>query len=287
MRPQYRNPAMDTTAKQDPIRFRTIWISDVHLGTRGSKAEYLLDFLRRTESDTLYLVGDILDGWRLRKSWYWPQEHNDVLQKLLRKARKGTRVVMIPGNHDSFLRGYAGVEFGRIPIVRHAVHRGADGRRYLVIHGDQFDGIVTYARWLALLGDSAYNLALLLNRWFNAIRRRMGLSYWSLSAYLKDRVKNAVAFIADFEHAMAEVAKKRGLDGIVCGHIHHAEIRDIGGVFYANDGDWVESCTALVEHFDGRIEIVRWLEEGGLPMAVRDGLAAPPVREVADLTGKG
>jgi len=262
------------------FRYRAIWISDIHLGTRGSKAEYLLDFLKRTESDTLYLVGDILDGWRLRKAWYWPQPHNDVLQKILRKARKGTRVVMIPGNHDEFLRGYTGLEFGRIPIHKHAIHETADGRKFLVVHGDEFDGIVTYAKWLALLGDTAYTLALLCNRWFNAGRRRLGLPYWSLSAYLKHRVKNAVTFIVNFETAMAEVAKKRGLSGVICGHIHHAEMRQIGDILYCNDGDWVESCTALVEHFDGRFEIVHWLEGGGRELAIRDGLLAAPATPV-------
>ncbi len=255
-------------------RYRTIWISDVHLGTRGSKAEYLLDFLKRTESESLYLVGDIIDGWRLRKSWYWPQAHNDVVQKVLRKARKGTRVILIPGNHDEFLRSFTGFEFGHIPIHKHAIHEAADGKKYLVVHGDAFDGIVTYARWLALLGDTAYTLALLGNRWFNLARRRLGLSYWSLSAYLKHKVKNAVAFIANYENAMADVAKKRGLAGVICGHIHHAEMRAIGDVIYCNDGDWVESCTALVEHYDGRLEIVRWLDGGGRVMAVRDGLVA-------------
>lgn len=255
-------------------RYRSIWISDVHLGTRGCKADYLLDFLKSTDSDTLYLVGDILDGWRLRKSWYWPQSHNDVVQKLLRKARKGTRVVMVPGNHDEFLRGYTGVEFGQIPIHKHAIHEGVDGRKYLVVHGDQFDGIVTYAKWLAHLGDTAYNLALILNDGFNALRRRLGLNYWSLSAYLKHRVKNAVAFIGHYESAMAEVARKRGMSGVICGHIHHAEMRDIEGILYCNDGDWVESCTALVEHYDGRMEILRWLD-GGVSGSQAGGLPHP------------
>lgn len=275
--------AMDTSAT---FRYRTIWISDVHLGTRGAKAEYLLDFLKRCDSETLYLVGDILDGWRLRKGWYWPQSHNDVVQKLLRKARKGTKVVLIPGNHDEFLRGYTGVEFGHIPIRRHAIHEGADGRKYLIVHGDEFDGIVSYARWLALLGDTAYTLALVANRWFNAGRRKLGLQYWSLSAYLKHRVKNAVAFIANFESAMADVARKRGLAGVICGHIHHAEMRLIGDILYCNDGDWVESCTALVEHFDGRLEIVRWLEGGGRAMALRDGLAVEPATPVLPALAK-
>lgn len=265
-------------------RYRTIWISDVHLGTRGSKAEYLLDFLKRSDCETLYLVGDIIDGWRLKKSWYWPQTHNDVVQKLLRKARKGTRVVLIPGNHDDFLRSFTGFELGRIPIHKHVIHEGADGRKFLVVHGDAFDGIVTYARWLAFLGDTAYTFALVANRWFNALRRRLGFSYWSLSAYLKHKVKNAVTFIANFEGAMAEVARKRGLSGVICGHIHHAEMRAIGDVLYCNDGDWVESCTALVEHFDGRLEILRWLDGGGRAMALRDGLvsaAALPAPEPA------
>jgi len=242
-------------------RYRTIWISDIHLGTRGCKAEFLLDFLRETESETLYLVGDIVDGWRLKRSWYWPQLHNDVVQKLLRKARKGTRVVYIPGNHDELLRRFLEINIGQIEVVSEAVHVTADGRKLLVLHGDEFDAIVRYARWLAFLGDWAYNLALAANYWINVLRRRLGLSYWSLSAYLKQRVKNAVEYISRFERAVAEAAAKRGADGVVCGHIHHAEIREIAGVTYCNDGDWVESCTALVEHADGRLEILRWVED--------------------------
>jgi len=244
-----------------PSRFRTIWISDIHLGTRGCKAEFLLDFLRETESDTLYLVGDIVDGWRLKRSWYWPQPHNDVVQKLLRKARKGTRVVYVPGNHDEILRGFLEINIGQIEVLPEALHVTADGKRLLVLHGDEFDGVVRYARWLALLGDWAYNFALGANYWMNRARRALGLSYWSLSAYLKYRVKNAVEFVSRFEDAVADAASKRGVDGVVCGHIHHAEIRDIRGVVYCNDGDWVESCTALVEHADGRLEILRWVED--------------------------
>lgn len=254
------------------LRYRTIWISDVHLGTKGCKAEFLLDFLKRAESDTLYLVGDIVDGWRLRRSWYWPQAHNDVVQKILRKARKGTRVLMIPGNHDEFARDYAGLMFGDIQVVREAVHQTADGKRLLILHGDEFDGVVKYAKWLAHLGDSAYTLALALNHWFNKIRRRLGLPYWSLSAYLKHKVKNAVQFIADFERTMAEEARKHGVDGVVCGHIHHAEMRMIDGILYGNDGDWVESCTALVEHLDGHLEIVHWMDQAPVSM-----VSAPPV----------
>jgi len=239
-------------------RYRTVFLSDIHLGTRGCKAEFLLDFLRTVDSDTLYLVGDIIDGWRLRRSWYWPQAHNDVVQKLLRKARKGTRVLYVPGNHDEFARDYVENDFGHVRLLPEAIHQTADGRRFLVIHGDQFDGVVLYAKWLALLGDSAYTLALTLNHWFNLIRRRFGLPYWSLSRYLKHKVKNAVSFIAKYESTMADEARRRGLDGVVCGHIHHAEIRDVNGITYCNDGDWVESCTALVEHFDGRLEILDW-----------------------------
>lgn len=241
-------------------RYRAVFVSDVHLGTRGCKADLLLDFLRRVESDSLYLVGDIVDGWRLKKGWYWPQAHNDVVQKLLRKARKGTRVFYIPGNHDEFARDYVENDFGHVRLVPEAIHETADGRKLLVIHGDEFDGVVLYAKWLALLGDSAYTLALTLNHWFNVVRRKLGLPYWSLSRYLKHKVKNAVSFIAKYETAMAEEARRRGLDGVVCGHIHHAEIRDLGGILYCNDGDWVESCTALVEHFDGRLEIIDWTQ---------------------------
>jgi UDP-2,3-diacylglucosamine pyrophosphatase LpxH len=240
--------------------YRAIWISDVHLGTRGCKAEFLLDFLKNTESDFLYLVGDMVDGWRLRRSWYWPQAHNDVVQKLLRKARKGTKVFFIPGNHDEFARDYLDFNFGEVAVQNEAIHQLSDGRRFLIMHGDQFDGVVKYAKWLAHLGDHAYTFALALNHWFNWARRKLGYDYWSLSAYLKNKVKNAVQFIASFEEAMTDVARNRGVDGIICGHIHHAELRQFGDVWYANDGDWVESCTALVEHFDGRLEILHWVE---------------------------
>lgn len=249
-----------------PLRYRTIFISDIHLGTRGCKADHLLDFLRHTEAETIYLVGDIFDGWRLRRSWYWPQTHNDVVQKLLRKARKGTRLIYVPGNHDEVLRDYTGQHFGGVEVRQDTIHVTADGRRLLVMHGDAFDGIVTYARWLALLGDWGYSIALTANTWFNMLRRRLGFGYWSLSAYLKHRVKNAVQFIASFEEAVAEEARRRKVDGIVCGHIHQAEMRTIGEVLYINDGDWVESCTALVEHFDGELEILHWATLRNLAM---------------------
>lgn len=226
----------------------------------------LLEFLRDTESEYLYLVGDIVDGWRLKRSWYWSQEHNDVVQKLLRKARKGTNVMFVPGNHDEFARSYVGHKFGGVRVERDWIHTGADGRRYLILHGDEFDVVVRYAKWLALLGDWAYNVMLSINVAFNAVRRQFGFSYWSLSAFLKYRVKNAVQFIAEYEEAVAEAARQRGVDGVVCGHIHHPEIHEIDGILYCNDGDWVESCSALVEHMDGRLEIIRWAE--GAPVSL-------------------
>ncbi len=257
-----------------PLHYRTIWISDIHLGTRGSKAEFLLDFLRETESDYLCLAGDIVDGWRLRRSWSWAQSHNDVIQKVLRKARKGTRVTYIPGNHDEWLRDYTELQLGGVWLRDEVVHETADGRRLLVLHGDAFDGVVRYAKWLALLGDWAYSAALHLNHHFNLLRRRLGYPYWSLSAYLKSRVKNAVEFASNYADAIAAEAHKRGVDGIVCGHIHQAEMRDIGGVLYCNDGDWVESCTALVEHWNGQLEILNWAE-----LRAFDMLAAPPSKQ--------
>ena len=239
-------------------RHRTIWISDLHLGTSGCQAAYLLDFLRHNECDTLYLVGDIIDGWQLRRGWYWHQSHNDVVQKVLRKARKGTRVIFVPGNHDEFARQFIGLSFGDIEVIDEPVHVTADGRRLLVTHGDRFDGVIQHAKWLAFVGDALYTVSLRLNHWFNRARSRLGLQYWSLSQYLKHRVKNAVSFISDFEQALAREARRRGLDGVVCGHIHKAEIREIDGVLYCNDGDWVESLTALAEAADGSLRLVTW-----------------------------
>jgi UDP-2,3-diacylglucosamine pyrophosphatase LpxH len=243
-------------------RFRTIWISDFHLATRGCQADYLLDFLRHHDADYLYLVGDIVDGWRIKKGWFWLQTHNDVIQKLLKKARHGTRIWLLPGNHDEALRDYIGIRLGGVSVVEDVIHTTADGRRLLVLHGDRFDGVVKHARWLALLGEGAYNAALLLNQWFNTARRKLGYPYWSLSSYLKRTVKKAVEFAANYQLALAAEAHRRGVDGVVCGHLHRAEIRDVDGILYCNDGDWVESCTALVEHFDGTLEIVHWTRDG-------------------------
>ena len=226
-------------------RYRTLFLSDLHLGTRGCQAHLILDMLRHVEADTIYLVGDIIDGWRLRSSWYWPQAHNDVIQKLLRKVRRGARMVFVPGNHDEFARQFFGLTFGGIEIKRRAIHTAADGKRYLITHGDEFD-------------DWAYTTALFVNTHFNAARRALGLPYWSFSAWAKLKVKNAVNFIGSFEKELAGEARKRGVDGVVCGHIHHPVIREMEGVIYVNTGDFVESCSLVVEHYDGRLEVLRW-----------------------------
>jgi UDP-2,3-diacylglucosamine pyrophosphatase LpxH len=251
---------MDGPQRDDgpPTHYRTVFVSDIHLGTRGCQAELLLDFLRHMTCERMYLIGDIVDGWRMKGGWYWPQTHNDVVQKLLRLARKGAIVTYIPGNHDDRVRDFCGVHFGGVVVARDAIHQTADGRRFLVLHGDEFDGVVRHAPALALAGDLAYRIVLTLNTLVNRLRRRLGFGYWSLSAFLKSKVKNALQFIDSFEHAVADEAHRRGVDGVICGHIHKAEMRDIGGIAYINDGDWVESCTALVEHPDGRLEILEW-----------------------------
>jgi UDP-2,3-diacylglucosamine pyrophosphatase LpxH len=241
--------------------YRTIWISDVHLGTRGCNAEMLIDFLDAVDSETMYLVGDIIDGWRLKKRFYWPAAHNDVVWRILKRAKRGTRIVYIPGNHDEMFRQFAGLDFGGVAIRRKAIHETADGRRLLVLHGDEFDVVTLAHRWLAYVGDAAYGLLMRLNVVINAVRRRLGLPYWSLSKHAKAKVKNAVEFISRFEEVVAHAAGSRGVDGVVCGHIHTAEMRAIGGIQYYNDGDWVEGCTALVEHADGRIELLNWADE--------------------------
>ena len=237
----------------------------------------LLDFLRDVDADTIYLVGDIIDGWRLKSTWYWPQEHNDVVQKLLRKVRKGVRLIYIPGNHDEFLRDYLGTHFGGIEVVDSAVHEAAAGRRYLVVHGDKFDVVVRHARWLAYLGDWAYETALRVNAYVNLVRRRLGLTYWSLSQWAKLRVKNAVNFIGEFEQALVTEAQRHRVDGIICGHIHHAAIQERAGIRYINCGDWVESCTAVVETYDGVFEIIRW----PLRSSITPSPAAPSTDVVA------
>ena len=250
---------MDRTVRfKFRTRVRTLFISDVHLGTRTAQAHRLLEFLKQYEADTVYLVGDIIDFWKVRRGPVWAQSHNDVLQKLMRRVRKGTRLVYIPGNHDECLRDYVGLHFGGVEIHRDLVHTTMSGQRYLVLHGDEFDVIVRAAKWLAFLGDRGYELALWLNNPLNWVRRHLGLGYWSLSAYLKYRVKSAVNFIGAFEEAVATEARRRKVDGVICGHIHHAADRRIEGAHYLNCGDWVESCTAIVETHEGELRLVDW-----------------------------
>lgn len=262
---------MDTQTglNKKPKQHRTLWISDVHLGTRNCQARALLDFMAHNEAETVYLIGDIIDGWQLKKRWYWPQTHNDVIQKLLRKARKGTRIVYITGNHDMFIREFIenldegdrripSIEMGGIEFVDEVIHTTADGRKIWILHGDLFDGVVQNMQWLAKIGDELYMFALKANRWLNLWRAKMGWEYWSLSQFLKDRVKNAVAYIDSFETAVATEAQRRGCQAVLCGHIHKAQMRDINGVTYLNSGDWVESLTAVAEDAQGQLSIIEW-----------------------------
>ncbi|HEX4636455.1 MAG TPA: UDP-2,3-diacylglucosamine diphosphatase [Rhizomicrobium sp.] len=249
--------AIDTASYR---RHRTVFISDTHLGTRGCKAEALADFLAHNDCATLFLVGDIVDGWQLKRRWYWTEAQSQVVAEILRKVDAGTRVIFVPGNHDEFARDYTGRLFAGVEIIQEAVHETADGRKLWVLHGDRFDGVIACAKWLAHLGDWAYGMALRGNDVLSSARKRLGLPYWSLSAWLKHKVKNAVEYISRFEEIVAQEAQKRGVDGVVCGHIHHAEIRKIGDVLYLNDGDWVESCSALVEDAHGHMEILRWAD---------------------------
>lgn len=261
---------------EETLHFRAVFISDIHLGTRAAKTDALLDFLKRVECDTLYLVGDIIDFWKVRRGPNWSQSHNDCIQKVLRKARKGTRIVYVPGNHDEGLRDFCGQNFGSIEIARDCIHESANGRRYLVMHGDEFDIVVRYARWLAFLGDRSYEIALWSNAPLNFVRRKFGLGYWSLSAFLKRRVKGAVNFIGEFEKALSDVARDRGTDGIICGHIHTAANRQIDGVHYLNCGDWVESCTAIAETATGEMRLLDWHVSSGpkKSVAVHEARAA-------------
>jgi len=238
--------------------YRAIFISDVHLGSKGAQAESLSEFLKFHHAPSMYLVGDIIDGWRMKKQTYWPQTHTDVIRRLLTKAKRGTKITYVTGNHDEFLRRYSGIEFGNVTLCDEAVHITADGKRMWVLHGDAYDGVVTCHRWLALLGDWAYETMLHVNRWFNELRRRFGFGYWSLSAFLKHRVKRAVMYIHDYETVLIHDCQKKNMNGAICGHIHHAEMRLQDDMLYCNCGDWVESCTALVEHLDGRFEILKY-----------------------------
>ena len=262
------------------LDFRTVWISDIHLGTKDCKAKELLEFIKHCRAKKIYLVGDIIDGWALKKRWFWPQEHNDVIQKLLRQARKGTEVIFIPGNHDEFARQFCGLNFGGIQVRHDDVHVTADGKKLWVTHGDLYDNIMQYARWLAFIGDRAYTFALWLNRVFNKIRLKLNYPYWSLSQYLKHKVKAAVSCITAFEDLLIREAKNKQCDGVVCGHIHKAELRIIDHVTYANDGDWVESMTALIENHDGSLQIIDWSEVGLMNVLTeKEALTSIPSRE--------
>jgi UDP-2,3-diacylglucosamine pyrophosphatase LpxH len=267
------------------LHFRTIFISDVHLGTRGCQADLLLDFLRHITCERLYLVGDIVDGWKMKSGWFWPQTHNDVVQKLLRLARKGVAVTYIPGNHDNRIRDFCGVHFGGVRVARDALHETADGRRFLVTHGDEFDSLARRPFWRVLAGDLAYKSLLVINTLINRLRRRFGSGYWSLSSWVKVNVDKARRYIEAFEAAAAAGARRRGLDGVICGHIHCSQMRQIDGVLYVNDGDWVESCTALVEHPDGRLEILDWAARRSWSMIEQarrlDEVLLPPILEPA------
>jgi UDP-2,3-diacylglucosamine pyrophosphatase LpxH len=239
-----------------------VWLSDIHLGNRGCKADFLLHFLHSVECENLFLVGDIIDMWSMRrKGFYWPQKHNNVVRSILGKSKHGTRVIYIPGNHDEDFREFDGTVFGNVEIHNRYIHMTADNKRLLMLHGDEFDSVIRCSKLVGYLGDTAYDFLLYLNRWLNVFRRKLGFPYWSISAYLKHKVKNAVNVISKFEQAVAYEARRSNVDGLVCGHIHHAEIRNIDGVLYCNDGDWVESCTAMVEHEDGKLEILHWSDE--------------------------
>ncbi|MHA3977779.1 UDP-2,3-diacylglucosamine diphosphatase [Halovulum sp. GXIMD14794] len=243
------------------MRCRTIFISDIHLGTRGCQAELLLRFLSRHDAETIYLIGDIFDGWKLRRGWHWPETHNDVVQAFLDKARLGTRIIYIPGNHDEIMRGYLGTHFGEIEVVADAEFTARDGKKFLVTHGDQYDVIVMNAKWLARLGDRAYNFLIWLNPRINQVRRLWSGQYWSLSKWAKQQVKQAVNFIGEYEEVLADDARRGGFDGVICGHIHHANIRQIDEITYVNTGDWVESCTAIIEDDDGVLRLIDWEAE--------------------------
>src|ERR1700733_664267 len=261
-----------------PMRLRTVFISDIHLGFKGCSAEWLLDFLHIIETDTLILVGDIIDVWSMQKNMFWPQSHNNVLRTILGKAKRGTKVIFVPGNHDEVFREFDGAVFGNLEIHREYVHVGADGRRMLILHGDEFDSVVKFSPWLARLGSNIYDVLLAANPYINWIRRLFDLPHWSLSAYLKNKTKSACQYIGSFEDAVAQAAAKRNVETVVCGHIHRAEMREINGILYCNDGDWVESCTSLVEDFNGHLRLIDWPK---VKEQMRDLPGAFPVGQAA------
>jgi UDP-2,3-diacylglucosamine pyrophosphatase LpxH len=239
-------------------QYKSVFISDIHLGTKMSQADKLLDFIKTFECENLFLVGDIVDGWAMSSGFYWPQSHNDVIQKILRKARKGTNVVYVPGNHDEFLRSFCDTQFGNLILVKQYIYTASDGKRYLIMHGDEFDAVVNNMKWLSRLGSWAYDFSIIFNIFVTKVRNIFGLPYWSLSAWLKYKVKKAVNFISDYEENLSKYATANNVDGIVCGHIHHPNLRQIGKITYVNCGDWVETCSAIVEHQDGTFEVIYW-----------------------------
>lgn len=249
-------------AENDHVKhaYKTIFISDVHLGAKGAKDEFLAEFLKYNECEKLYLVGDIIDGWRLKKRMYWPQSHTNVIRRILTMSKRGTDVIYVTGNHDDFLRKYSGLDFGNIELCDETIFEAQQGQKFLVVHGDKYDSVIQTQKWLALLGDWSYETLVVINRYFNQVRRKFGMGYWSLSSYIKQKVKGAVSFISAYEDAVVKDCKEQGFDGVICGHIHHPEIRMIDGVQYLNCGDWVESCTAIVETIEGEIKLLRWVE---------------------------
>jgi len=241
-------------------RYRSVWLSDIHLGYKGCKSEYLLNFLKTIECEHLYLVGDIVDIWSMKKSVYWPQQHSDVIRIILDKARAGVKVIYVPGNHDEMFRDYDGMCFGNVKVRKNYMHTTADGRRMLIMHGDEFDSVIQCSRLVSLIGTISYDFLLYTNRMLNHLRRRLGFSYWSLASFLKSKIKNAMQHVNNFERAAVYEAQRHDAHGVICGHIHHAEAREIDGFLYCNTGDWVENCTALIEKQDGRIELLHWSE---------------------------
>lgn len=241
--------------------YRSVWISDTHLCSRDCRADVLLSFLNQTKCENLYIVGDFIDVWQLKRRWFWAQDFNNVIHRILSKARKGAKVTYIPGNHDEAFREFCGMQFGGVRIEQNCIHTMADGRKFLVMHGDEFDCVVQNNKWLAVLGSAAYDYLIYVNRMLNYGRRRLGMPYWSLAHYVKTRVKNAVTYIGTFEEAVAREARKAKVEGVICGHIHQPILKDIHGIAYCNTGDWVENCTALVEHADGHLELIHWMQE--------------------------
>lgn len=256
--------------------YRSVWISDVHLCSRDSQPELLCSFLDSIKCDYLYLVGDIVDVWALRRKWYWPKQYNEIIHKLLKRSRKGARVLYIPGNHDEFFRNYVGVRFGELTVVSHSYHETADHRRFLVIHGDEFDTVVRHRKWLSLLASHAYRYLISVNRAVNAIHRFLGYPHWSFAAAVKGRVKTAVKHLSNFEDLVTKEAVRRGVDGVVCGHTHEPGVGSRNGVLYYNAGDWTENCTALVEDEQGEVSLIYWRDEIMKAARPEEGVRAVP-----------